>query len=161
MRLLILIHLFQKHYLLFLKPPRPLVQTQSFWHRPNDIAFCKNCMAPKLIKNVFPTCINIFLVSGIWGFSQIECGANDITNFTEIRRTPEEKSIEQTNLIICNSYLTINYFKNIYSDILNNKLLEKPIDTTKYNVMNTYNINYEKKNIDIISIASKIGRAHV
>lgn len=123
-----------------------------------DIAFCKNCMAPKLIKNTFPTCINIFLVSGIWGFSQIEFGVNELTDFTDIRRIPEEKSIELTNLIICNSNLTISYFKKIYHDIIHNKLHEKQIDTTKYNVMNTYNINYDIKNIDIISIASNVKR---
>lgn len=123
-----------------------------------DIAFCKNCMAPKLIKTVFPNCINIFLVSGIWGFSQIECGANEITDFEQIRRAPEEKSIEMSNLIICNSYLTINYFKKIYGNIINNKLLDFPVDTTKYNVMHRTKTSKEKRSIDIIAIASNVNR---
>jgi len=123
-----------------------------------DIAFCKNCVAPKLIKNVFPDTINIFLVSGIFGFSQIECGANEIINFEEYKRNQEEKSIEGANLVICNSELTINYFKKIYGDILKNKLLEKPVDTTKYNVMHKIKSSKEKRVIDIIAIASNVNR---
>lgn len=123
-----------------------------------DIAFCKNCMAPKLIKTVFPNCINIFLVSGIWGFSQLECGANEITDFAPMRKSPEEKSIEMSNLIICNSNLTIQYFKKIYGDIIQNKLLESPVDTTKYNVMHKGKHSKEKRVIDIIAIASNVNR---
>jgi len=128
-----------------------------------DLAFCKNCMAPKIIKNIFPSTINIFLVSGIWGFSQITCGANQITDFTEIRKTPEEKSIKCTDLIICNSNLTIKYFQKIYNYCINNKLLLKPIDTTKYNVdellNKTKNIyDKDKRDIDIIVISSNTNR---
>lgn len=123
-----------------------------------DIAFCKNCMAPKLIKTVFPNCVNVFLVSGIWGFSQLECGANEITDFTPIRRTPEEKSIEMSNLIICNSDLTIDYFKKIYGDIIGTKLLQNPVDTTKYNVFHKTKHHKEKRVIDFIAIASNVNR---
>lgn len=124
-----------------------------------DIAFCKNCMAPKLIKQTFPNCINIFLVSGIWGFSQIECGANEITDFKPIRRIQEEKSIELTNLILCNSNLTINYFQKIYHDIIQNKLIDRPIDTTKYNVLHQkYDNEKYKRDIDLIAIASNVNR---
>lgn len=125
-----------------------------------DIAFCKNCMAPKLVKTIFPNCINIFLVSGIWGFSTLECGANEITDFFPMRKIPEEKSIELSNLIICNSDLTIKYFKKIYSDIIQNKLLEYPVDTTKYNVAHKHQKEKlkDKRTIDIIAIASNVNR---
>jgi hypothetical protein len=123
-----------------------------------DIAFCKNLLAPKFIYDVFPNCINIFLVSGIWGFSQIECGANEITDFKPIRRQQEEIAINVANIIICNSNLTIDYFQKIYPDILQNKLQLKPLDTTKYNVHHIQTIPNEKKTIDIIIIASNVNR---
>ncbi len=124
-----------------------------------DIAFCKNCMAPKLIKSIFSNCINIFLVSGLMGFTQIECGANEITNFVDVRRSQEEKSIEMSNLIICNSDLTIEYFRKIYNDIIQDKLLNNPIDTTKYNVMHGVKSIKEKRTIDIIAVASNVNRS--
>lgn len=128
-----------------------------------DIAFCKNCMAPKIIKNIFPNCINIFLVSGIWGFAQLECGASEITDFIPIRKTPEEASIKLSNLVICNSNLTIDYFKKIYEYCLEDKLLNKPIDTTKYNVgelilKEKHEYDEQNRTIDIIAIASNANR---
>lgn len=121
-----------------------------------DIAFCKNCLAPKLVKIAFPTAINIFLVSGILGFSQLECGAKEIKDFSVIRRQQEEKAIEVADLIICNSVLTIGYFRKIYFDS-RKKLLGIPVDTTKYNVMNKLDEKLDR-DIDIIVISSNVNR---
>ena len=120
-----------------------------------DIAFCKNSMAPKIIKKIFPNCIIIFLVSGIMGFSQIEFGANSITDFHNLQKSQEINSIISSNLIICNSHLTLNYYNKIYPNISN--LHPQPIDTTKYNTFHISNQKH-KKSIDIIVVASNVNR---
>lgn len=128
-----------------------------------DIAFCKNTMAPKIIKKIFPNCIIIFLVSGIMGFSEINYGANEITDFSIMKKNKEIESIEISNLIICNSNLTLNYYKKIYKDILEkkNNLYQKSFDSTKYNTLDIINNDNDNndKSIDIIIIASNINRS--
>lgn len=122
-----------------------------------DIAFCKNSMAPKIIKKIFPNCIIVFLVSGIMGFSQIDCGANELKELTNYQKKQEINSIEVSNLIICNSQLTLNYYKKIYPNIISNNLHYLPVDTTKYNTHLIPTKKY-KKTIDIIIVASNVNR---
>jgi hypothetical protein len=124
-----------------------------------DIAFCKNCMAPKIIKKIFPNAVIIFLVSGIMGFSEIECGANQIINYSSIQKKQEKDAILASEIVLCNSQLTLEYYQKIYKDILKkkNNLSMVPLDTTKYN---TIHINYQinDKPIDIIIVASNVNR---
>jgi hypothetical protein len=124
-----------------------------------DIAFCKNSMAPKIIKKIFPNAAIIFLVSGIMGFSEIECGANQIINYSSIQKKPEKEAILASDIVLCNSQLTLEYYRKIYKDIFGkkNNLSTVPLDTTKYN---TIHINYQMndKPIDIIIVASNVNR---
>jgi hypothetical protein len=126
-----------------------------------DIAFCKNCMAPKIIKKIFPNSAIIFLVSGIMGFSEIDCGANEIKDYSLMQKRQEKESILISNIILCNSQLTLDYYQKIYKEIIENKnnLALKPFDTTKYNTIN-FNDKYKttNKTIDIIIVASNVNR---
>ena len=121
-----------------------------------DIAFCKNCMSPNIIKRLFPNCIIIFLVSGIMGFRSLENGANQIKNFNRYKKKQEIDSINNSQLILCNSDLTISYFNKIYEDLKN--LYLKPIDTTKYNVSNIKPYKSIDRSIDITIIVSNVER---
>ena len=127
-----------------------------------EIAFCKNCMAPKIIKKIFPNTAIIFLVSGIMGFSEIECGANEIKDYTLIQKKQEKDSILVSEIILCNSQLTLNYYRKIYKDIIEkkNNLASKPFDSTKYNTMHFSDIECKvtDKSIDIIIVASNVNR---
>jgi hypothetical protein len=127
-----------------------------------DIAFCKNCMAPKIIKKIFPNAAIIFLVSGIMGFSEIECGANEVKDYTLIQKKQEKDSILVSEIILCNSQLTLNYYQKIYKDIIEkkNNLAPKPFDSTKYNTMHFSDIECKvtNKSIDIIIVASNVNR---
>jgi len=130
--------------------------------RSPDIAFCKNCMAPKIIKKIFPNAAIIFLVSGIMGFSEIECGANEIINYSSIQKKQEKEAIMSSEIILCNSELTLNYYKKIYKNILEkkNNLAINPFDTTKYNTIYFNQKDYKNndKIIDIIIVASNVNR---
>ena len=125
-----------------------------------DIAFCKNCMAPKIIKKIFPNSVIIFLVSGIMGFSEIECGANEIVNYSSIQKSQEKNAILLSEIVLCNSQLTLDYYQKIYKNIFEKKknLATKPFDTTKYNTIHFINNNKNKKEIDIIIVASNVNR---
>jgi hypothetical protein len=127
-----------------------------------DIAFCKNCMAPKIIKKIFPNTVIIFLVSGIMGFSKINCGANEIVNYSSIQKNQEKDAILSSEIILCNSQLTLDYYRKIYKDIFEKKknLAIEPFDTTKYNTMHFNQIDYKNndKLIDIIIVASNVNR---
>lgn len=125
-----------------------------------DIAFCKNCMAPKIIKKIFPNSVIIFLVSGIMGFSEIECGANEIVNYSSIQKSQEKNAILLSEIVLCNSQLTLDYYQKIYKNIFEKKknLAIKPFDTTKYNTIHFINHNKNKKEIDIIIVASNVNR---
>jgi glycosyltransferase involved in cell wall biosynthesis len=126
-----------------------------------DIAFCKNCMAPKIIKKIFPNAAIIFLVSGIMGFSEINCGANEIVNYDYIQKKQEKDAILVSEIVLCNSQLTLDYYKKIYYDVIEkkNNLANNPFDTTKYNTIhfNSNNSNNTKK-FDIIVVASNVNR---
>jgi glycosyltransferase involved in cell wall biosynthesis len=116
-------------------------------------------MAPKIIKKIFPNAAIIFLVSGIMGFSEIECGANEIINYSSIQKKPEKEAILASKIVLCNSQLTLEYYQKIYKDIFRkkNNLSMDPLDTTKYNTMHiNYKIN--DKPIDIIIVASNVNR---
>ena len=130
--------------------------------RSPDIAFCKNCMAPKIIKKIFPNAAIIFLVSGIMGFSEIECGANEIVNYSSIQKKQEKEAIISSEIILCNSELTLNYYKKIYKNILEkkNNLAINSFDTTKYNTIHFNKKDYKNndKIIDIIIVASNVNR---
>ena len=126
-----------------------------------DIAFCKNCMAPKIIKKIFPNCVIIFLVSGIMGFSEIECGANEIKDYSLIQKKQEKEAILSSEIVLCNSQLTLDYYQKIYKDIIKkrNNLAMEPLDTTKYNTIHFKNIEHKaSKQIDIIIVASNVNR---
>lgn len=125
-----------------------------------DIAFCKNCMAPKIIKKIFPNVAIIFLVSGIMGFSEIECGANEIEDYSLIQKRQEKDAILSSEIILCNSQLTLDYYQKIYKETIEkrNNLAIAPFDTTKYNTIH-FNKNLEIiKTIDIIIVASNVNR---
>jgi hypothetical protein len=126
-----------------------------------DIAFCKNCMAPKIIKKIFPNCVIIFLVSGIMGFSEIECGANEIKDYSLIQKRQEKDAILASEVVLCNSQLTLDYYKKIYKDTIEkkNNLAKEPLDTTKYNTIHFKNDKPKApKQIDIILVASNVDR---
>ena len=127
-----------------------------------DISFCKNCMAPKIIKKIFPNTAIIFLVSGIMGFSEIHCGANDIKNYSLMQKKQEKDSILISNIILCNSQLTLDYYRKIYKETIEkkNNLALEPFDTTKYNTMHFSNVELKTadKTIDIIVVASNVNR---
>jgi hypothetical protein len=128
-----------------------------------DIAFCKNCMAPKIIKKIFPNTAIIFLVSGIMGFSEIDCGANEIKDYSLMQKRQEKDSILISNIIVCNSQLTLDYYRKIYKDTIEkkNNLALQPFDSTKYNTIhfsNEYKNKTTNKNIDIIVVASNVNR---
>jgi glycosyltransferase involved in cell wall biosynthesis len=126
-----------------------------------DIAFCKNCMAPKIIKKIFPNCVIIFLVSGIMGFSEIECGANEIKDYSLIQKRQEKEAILVSEVILCNSQLTLDYYQKIYKGVIEkkNNLAMKPLDTTKYNTIHFKNVEPNApKPIDIIIVASNVNR---
>jgi hypothetical protein len=124
-----------------------------------DIAFCKNYMAPKIIKKIFPNAAIIFLVSGIMGFSEIECGANEIKNYSSFQKKQEKEAILASEIVLCNSQLTLDYYQKIYKNKFEkkNNLYMLPFDTTKYN---TFHLNYQinDKPIDIIVVASNVNR---
>ena len=126
-----------------------------------DIAFCKNCMAPKIIKKIFPNTAIIFLVSGIMGFSEIDCGANEIVNYSLIQKKQEKEAILVSQIVLCNSQLTLDYYRKIYKETIEkkNNLAIKPFDTTKYNTIH-FNIEHKtiNKTIDIIIVASNVNR---
>ena len=127
-----------------------------------DIAFCKNFMAPKIIKKIFPNAAIIFLVSGIMGFSEIDCGANEVKNYALMQKKYEKDSILVSNIILCNSQLTLDYYKKIYKDTIEkkNNLAFEPFDTTKYNIMHFSDVDLKttNKTIDIIIVASNVNR---
>lgn len=127
-----------------------------------DIAFCKNCMAPKIIKKIFPNTAIIFLVSGIMGFSEIDCGANEIKDYSLMQKRQEKESILISEIILCNSQLTLEYYQKIYKDTIEkkNNLALEPFDTTKYNTMHFSNVELKTsdKTIDIIIVASNVNR---
>ena len=126
-----------------------------------DIAFCKNCMAPKIIKKIFPNAAIIFLVSGIMGFSEVECGANEIGNYSLIQKKQEKDAILASEIVLCNSQLTLDYYRKIYKDTLEkrNNLAMAPFDTTKYNTIHFKNVEPNApKIIDIIIVASNMNR---
>jgi hypothetical protein len=126
-----------------------------------DIAFCKNCMAPKIIKKIFPNCVIIFLVSGIMGFSEIECGANEIKDYSLIQKKQEKEAILVSEVVLCNSQLTLDYYQKIYKDTIEkkNNLAKEPLDTTKYNTIHFKNVEPNAaKPIDIIIVASNVNR---
>ena len=126
-----------------------------------DIAFCKNCMAPKIIKKIFPNVAIIFLVSGIMGFSEIECGANEIEDYSLIQKRQEKDAILSSEIVLCNSQLTLDYYQKIYKSVIEkrNNLDMAPFDTTKYNTIHFNNDNRKiNKTIDIIIVASNVNR---
>jgi hypothetical protein len=126
-----------------------------------DIAFCKNCMAPKIIKKIFPNCAIIFLVSGIMGFSEIECGANEIRDYSLIQKKQEKEAIMSSEIVLCNSQLTLDYYLKIYKGVIEkrNNLAMEPLDTTKYNTIHFKNVDPKApKPIDIIIVASNVNR---
>ena len=126
-----------------------------------DIAFCKNCMAPKIIKKIFPNAVIIFLVSGIMGFSEIECGANEIKDYSLIQKKQEKEAIMSSEIVLCNSQLTLDYYQKIYKGVIEkmNNLAMKPLDTTKYNTIHFKNVEHKApKQIDIIIVASNVNR---
>jgi hypothetical protein len=126
-----------------------------------DIAFCKNCMAPKIIKKIFPNAAIIFLVSGIMGFSEIDCGANEIGDYSLIQKKQEKEAILASEIVLCNSQLTLNYYRKIYKDTIEkrNNLAMAPFDTTKYNTIHFSNVEHKaSKTIDIIIVASNMNR---
>jgi hypothetical protein len=126
-----------------------------------DIAFCKNCMAPKIIKKIFPNAAIIFLVSGIMAFSEIECGSNEIDNYSSLQKKQEKEAILASEIVLCNSQLTLDYYQKIYKNIFEKKknLAKEPFDTTKYNTIHFNNNNKNiEKNIDIIVVASNVNR---
>jgi hypothetical protein len=125
-----------------------------------DIAFCKNCIAPKIVKKIFPNTVIIFLVSGIMGFSDIDCGANQIKNYSSIQKNKEKEAILSSEIVLCNSKLTLDYYQKIYKEIfkMKNNLAMEPLDTTKYNTIH-FNINNQnEKKIDIIVVVSNVNR---
>ena len=126
-----------------------------------DIAFCKNCMAPKIIKKIFPNAVIIFLVSGIMGFSEIECGANEIKDYSLIQKKQEKEAILASEIVLCNSQLTLDYYQKIYKWVIEkkNNLAMEPLDTTKYNTIHFKNVEPKvNKPIDIIIVASNVNR---
>lgn len=127
-----------------------------------DIAFCKNCMAPKIMKKIFPNTAIIFLVSGIMGFSEIDCGANEISNYSLIQKKQEKDAILASEIVLCNSQLTLDYYQKIYKDVISkkNNLAMEPFDTTKYNTIHFSNVenNTNNKTIDIIIVVSNVNR---
>jgi hypothetical protein len=125
-----------------------------------DIAFCKNCMAPKIIKKIFPNAAIIFLVSGIMGFSEIECGANEIKDYSLMQKKQEKEAILASEIVLCNSQLTLDYYRKIYKNIFEKKknLNINPFDTTKYNTIHFNNNNINIKYFDIIIVASNVNR---
>jgi hypothetical protein len=127
-----------------------------------DIAFCKNCMAPKIVKKIFPNAVIIFLVSGIMGFSEMDCGANEIKNYSLIQKKQEKDAILASEIVLCNSQLTLDYYHKIYKNIIEkkNNLYMVPFDSTKYNTIHFNKIDYELKDkpIDIIVVASNVNR---
>jgi hypothetical protein len=126
-----------------------------------DIAFCKNCMAPKIIKKIFPNAAIIFLVSGIMGFSEIDCGANEIVDYSLIQKKQEKDAILVSEIVLCNSQLTLDYYRKIYKDVISkkNNLAMEPFDTTKYNTIHFNNVEPTAiKTIDIIIVASNVNR---
>lgn len=126
-----------------------------------DIAFCKNCMAPKIIKKIFPNAAIIFLVSGIMGFSEIECGANEIRDYSLIQKKQEKEAILASEIVLCNSQLTLDYYQKIYKGVIEkrNNLAMEPLDTTKYNTIHFKNVELKaNKPIDIIIVASNVNR---
>jgi hypothetical protein len=124
-----------------------------------DIAFCKNCMAPKIVKKIFPNAAIIFLVSGIMGFSEMECGANEIKNYSSIQKKQEKDAILASEIVLCNSQLTLDYYRKIYKNIFEkkNNLSMVPFDSTKYNTIH-FNYQINDKPIDIIVVASNVNR---
>jgi hypothetical protein len=127
-----------------------------------DIAFCKNFMAPKIIKKIFPNTAIIFLVSGIMGFSEIKCGANEIVNYSLIQKNQEKDAILSSEIVLCNSQLTLDYYRKIYKETIEkkNNLAIEPFDTTKYNTMHFNKIENKTsdKIFDIIIVASNVNR---
>jgi hypothetical protein len=127
-----------------------------------DIAFCKNSMAPKIMKKIFPNAAIIFLVSGIMGFSEIECGANEVKDYSLIQKKQEKEAILASEIVLCNSKLTLDYYRKIYKDVISkkNNLAIEPFDTTKYNTIHFNNIEAKANNktIDIIIVASNVNR---
>ncbi len=126
-----------------------------------DIAFCKNCMAPKIIKKIFPNTVIIFLVSGIMGFSEIKCGANEIGDYSLLQKKQEKEAILVSEIVLCNSQLTLDYYRKIYKDTIEkrNNLAMAPFDTTKYNTIHFTNVSRQlNKTIDIIIVASNMNR---
>jgi hypothetical protein len=126
-----------------------------------DIAFCKNCMAPKIIKKIFPNAAIIFLVSGIMGFSGIECGANEIKDYSLIQKRQEKEAILASEIVLCNSQLTLDYYQKIYKGVIEkrNNLAMEPLDTTKYNTIHFKDVEPKApKRIDIIIVASNVNR---
>jgi hypothetical protein len=126
-----------------------------------DIAFCKNCMAPKIVKRIFPNTAIIFLVSGIMGFSVIECGANEIKDYSLLQKKQEKEAILSSEIVLCNSKLTLNYYQKIYKDLFlkKNNLAMQPFDSTKYNTIHFSNESGKiNKTIDIIIVASNVNR---
>jgi hypothetical protein len=126
-----------------------------------DIAFCKNCMAPNIVKKIFPNAAIIFLVSGIMGFSKIECGANEIRDYSLIQKKQEKDAILISNVVLCNSQLTLDYYSKIYKEtfVKKNNLAMAPFDSTKYNTIHFSNVSLHfNKTIDIIVVASNMNR---
>jgi len=126
-----------------------------------DLAFCKNCMAPKIVKRIFPNTAIIFLVSGIMGFSEIECGANEVKDYSLIQRKQEKEAIMRSEIVLCNSKLTLDYYQKIYKETFVKKknLNMSPFDTTKYNTIHFSNEPLKiNKTIDIIIVASNVNR---
>jgi hypothetical protein len=119
-------------------------------------------MAPKIIKKIFPNTAIIFLVSGIMGFSEIKCGANEIVNYSLIQKNQEKDAILSSEIVLCNSQLTLDYYRKIYKETIEkkNNLAIEPFDTTKYNTMHFNKIENKTsdKIFDIIIVASNVNR---
>jgi glycosyltransferase involved in cell wall biosynthesis len=125
-----------------------------------DIILCKNTIAPVYARKLYPKSKIIYLVSGLPSVIEkcIEIPANQFVNNNILIEpsTDEINAIENTDIIIINSKLTMDIFKKSYTKYLD-KLYPHIIDTTKYSslLIKTCQVDITQKKYDFI-IASSI-----
>ena len=80
---------------------------------------------------------------------------------SSLQKKQEKEAILASEIVLCNSQLTLDYYQKIYKNIFEKKknLAKEPFDTTKYNTIHFNNNNKNiEKNIDIIVVASNVNR---
>ena len=134
----------------------------NYTNKTIDICLAKNYDTPNFCKYIF-NCKVIYLVSGISYFLNKNLIATDVLNdkyiINNLERNPQEvKSINNSDLIVCNSLLTKKLYNKIWPES-KNKLYSNYIDTSDEVLNKQKNIINNKERIyDIVFCVSNLSR---